>query len=229
MALQLSQGTALPSRAAWATGERRHRDRGLQAKTTAWRHSELELLSATCSCDMTRPEGLLGVRHFARPQHLPQLLLRCSGKSCSHIQLTSARHASVLLRSRPCLGDLHQSREGVEAGHVPKIRMRRLLLVASAAVELPSLARSRALSSPPPPTGSASLRVGELLEQRHGTEPSVQLASARAEKTTSGYEPAISPNKHHSMEAALQVQPRRSPGSQDSGPEVLPALTVLPF
>ena len=106
----------------------------------------------------------------------------------------------------------------MEAGDVPEIRMRWLLLVPSAAVELPSLTSNREpslLSSPR--WHGASLRVGELLEQRHGTKASVKLASAREEQTTV-YRRLYTPtNITARTEATLPLK------------KVLPALIVLPF
>ena len=75
----------------------------------------------------------------------------------------------------------------------------------------------QAVFSLPPRWHGASLRVGELLEQRHGTKASVKLASAREEQTTV-YRRLYTPtNITARTEATLPLK------------KVLPALIVLPF
>ena len=117
----------------------------------------------------------------------------------SHAPVFSS--CSVLRRSsRPSLSDLHESREGMEAGDVPEIRMRWLLLVPSAAVELPSLTSNREpslLSSPSMAWCKPESRRASGAATRHKGQRKACLSSRGTDHCLP---PSLYPNKHHSTD-----------------------------
>mmetsp|Transcript_138539 Transcript_138539/g.196109 ORF Transcript_138539/g.196109 Transcript_138539/m.196109 type:complete len:244 (+) Transcript_138539:692-1423(+) len=130
------EGMGLP---AHAVPVHRHDELGVE------RHEQQRPDHGVVEVQRSQPESQGGIACEEEPERIlrPALLIEHDISRCHYT-----------------FSDLHESREGMEAGDVPEIRMRWLLLVPSAAVELPSL------------------RVGELLEQRHGTKASVKLAEA---------------------------------------------------